>query len=1088
MDTAYTIAPFLGFPPVNLREVLEGDHYPMSELRAISGHPDFVGFSERGASVTDRDTCVVKDLRLKTRVLLDSTFSENPYDHTQWLIPTVFYRGLSTFSITTKIAPAEVLDRCTAASDVPALITRTSSRQYSGSMWGGAIDIAAEAIQRSSDHALREIFALKEKQLRTSMEMTQKHVVYGHMMAAPTIKFVDMYNTPSDHVSKADMFHQVWKRDRDEFLSFNLRRTGTMATFVDLDNSLRYGSSFTACTPPDTILVHPALADQLPLHETIGGNSRQVYYACSTKDKKELDESDIRTLAGAEHEATSPPKVMLVNGAERYVMVMPESTLNDGNRRNLSELTANFKSYNVIGCNPQQRGRSKQPSFDRVTSVPWNEIRVTDLDVLTDGTIRMSDVMERSGYFKPETYDTSRYRRMFTDTPALHRIMDRMDQAEFDADCISGQNLGRRSCLLRPSRKVFYNPRKKKFFPAIAYGHSELPESPVDNGDVIAGMTMMARCLMSEEKFRSLYECAFQYLRGCLALKWTAETVKTYAAVRNVANAEAAAASVELLMADQRNNGGLTHFVRYRHLSTIKENLERQMAQQEQRDRQKVETAAALDSILSLVDLIIEKYKSLTRTNANFTHSWLFTNAGKASFRGETNDQDRELETKEIVFDRIVLRLLNPRIFVVADKKDKWRPEIIEKPVTFCQSLADHTNTKCNLVHNSDKRMTFVSTTSPSADCLGQTVHDVTRYFPYYSFAGPRGEPEPFVNRNYSYRADRVSSLPVSKGVGVFTLLFLSMLQNPTTTNVLVREGVYVNTAFLLFRTVEQRTCSAVMARSGANNRYLFLGNGKLDAIETNASSYKTSCRIEITYVDTSPMDNTRVQHYVAGLGYVRGMGCTIMNPSQQHQREGRGDFVAVPLPASFDPEAQEIMIVNGRASVADGNTNQSLDQPDEITGRFTTNPYATVGASEAHVTLALKHPLWMTDNVGGAGGVHRTYLLSRQPVEQYKSDLDQFYQPVFSHNLKEESNVAMQGRQYYDSSQCEPCAFKTVNKGFYGEHEHSSSAFRNLLDVSSFRTDQGMLIVDPTTCLPTGRGTDDQYIRTGLRKRYPPY
>ena len=539
-----------------------------------------------------------------------------------------------------------------------------------------------------------------------------------------------------------------------------------------------------------------------------------------------------------------------------------------------------------------------------------------------------------------------------------------------------------------------------------------------------------------------------------------------------------------MLLENVLANSGPTHFVRYRHLVEIKGILESKLGDQDS-ERVIKPAATAVDSLLTLVDKLHEAYMSLTRNGANYTHSWLFTEAGERTFRNTVERQDRDSQLKEILFDGLVLRLFSPRIYAVRETDDdedaSWKPDVRQERHTFCQSLSDHSNVRCRLA-STDRAFTFPTTTVPGDAC---TVKDITEYFPYYTFATVRVKEEQFVNRNYSYRVDRIVSLPVSDGVKMFTLLFLSMLQNPITTKMLVAQNVYLNTAFLLFRTVRQRTCSVAMARSGANHRYLFAGNGKLNAVETNASSYKTDMRMELAYVDTSPMDNTRVQHYVAGLGYAGGMGCTIVDPRVDLQRQGGGDYVAVPVPASYDPESEDKMFVNGRASTADGNSKQALSSLDEVTGLFTTNPYATIGGSEAHVTLGCRHPLWMSADGPEHSGVHSMYLESRNPAEQYKSGFDEFFRPIATHHMHVESNVAVQGRQYHECCQAEPSAFKTVNKGFYGPNEHSSSAFRNLLDVSSVRTDQGMIIVDPYSCLATGRGTDDQFIKTGMRKRY---
>ena len=174
---------------------------------------------------------------------------------------------------------------------------------------------------------------------------------------------------------------------------------------------------------------------------------------------------------------------------------------------------------------------------------------------------------------------------------------------------------------------------------------------------------------------------------------------------------------------------------------------------------------------------------------------------------------------------------------------------------------------------------------------------------------------------------------------------------------------------------------------------------------------------------------------------------------------------------------------VNGRASQADGNQTSSITELDEIYGQYTTNPFATGGFSEAQIVMgSIGHPLW-SYNPEPAEGVYTMFLQAHNPSFQIKSGFDQFQRPVPIQHMKNESNIACQGRQYVDGAQHSPLVFKTLNMGFYGPNEHSGSSFKNTLDISTVRSDEGVWAMDPFTC----KLTREKSIATGMKKMFPP-
>jgi hypothetical protein len=228
-------------------------------------------------------------------------------------------------------------------------------------------------------------------------------------------------------------------------------------------------------------------------------------------------------------------------------------------------------------------------------------------------------------------------------------------------------------------------------------------------------------------------------------------------------------------------------------------------------------------------------------------------------------------------------------------------------------------------------------------------------------------------------------------------------------------------------------------------------------------------------------------------------MGSEIFNPDQPQLPSTRnlasitgavtaepnnGDFLALPLPSATDPASWDYMQpVNGRASQADGNQTNSITELDEIYGQYTTNPFATTGFSEAQIVMgSVGHPLW-SYNPEPAEGVYTMFLNAHNPSFQIKSGFDQFQRPVPIQHLKSESNIACQGRQYVEGAQHSPLVFKTLNKGFYGPNEHSESSFKNTLDISTVRSDEGVWTMDPFTC----KLSRDKPIATGMKKMFPP-
>ena len=1117
MDYQATVEPFLGQDPVNLKDVALERIFPLETLQTIAARPDRYGFKRIGETATDEDFIAQQDLRLKTRILMDAVGPpEDPSDKTSWIVPFVLYRGLPRFSVTELIVPCSVLDRCTATSELDAMGMMKMCRDYTPQMYGGAIDVSAELLQRAqSVEQLEEMFKIKVKQLVGSMQMTFRNIIYGHLFAGPPLEFTEMRKIFSDSISKRDLFLGRYQKRIDNFVGWNFRRTDPQALLIDLDNSLTYDITSGRSSVADTFVMHPIMINRL-MDRLIGVNfdsaRRQVYYKCTNYDKKELTASDITELTGAtRHDA--PMFAVLVNGSYRYVVQTPNVTIKD-TRTNPSELDAHFKSFVIIGSNPP-RSAGTALDLDNVQAIDWNTIWVTDLDRGTDAPIRILDVMTRGGYFHEETYNPEVYDGMLESSHALIETRNELSPGAFYDDLDGPYDTRKKTILFRPSRKVYYDPDRRAFCPSVAYGHSDPCTSPIV-GDMIAAMTIMRETQFKDDKF----ELATSFLQSCMKLEWTKENEdllrKFYDSDFDDVLGENNDSEIRRgLLEDITANNGYTHFVNYDQLLVIVDVL--QEAYEEVKDEKEAplrdmlkKTNFTVNIVLDYVSKVQKAYSKLVSCDDNYTHSWFFTSPGKATLQDLfVGKSESDLEGKHdmfqcgVIYHRIVLRLLSPSIVSLE------APETKRLENVYFHEGVGHGNLSFNALSSKYTYATLNDTSSRS-----KNAHVISKMSPYdhWTRSGssshhtrlPRSSVEyraafDFVNFNYSYRVDRIANHSQSFAVRTFALLFLSFLQNPNTTRMLVSKNIYVNTAFLLYRSVHQRTCSLVLCRSGLEHRALFVGNGKRDCIETSAAAYKTNVRIEAGYVDYNEQNNTRVQHHVAGLGYVCGMGTEIFNPDQPHlpatknlasvngtiaAEPQNGDFVALPLPASTDASTWDyVQPVNGRASRADGNQASNLAEVDEVYGQYTTNPFATVGFSEAQIVMgSIGHALW-SYNPEPAEGVYTMFVNAHNPSFQIKSGFNQFDRPIPIHHMNSESNIACQGRQYVNGAQHSPLVFKTLNRGFYGPNEHSESSFKNALDISTVRSDEGVWVMDPVTC----KRSRETPVATGLKKMYPP-
>ncbi len=1109
MDYRAPVETFLGQDPLNLRDVARENVFPLETLQAIAPRPDYYGFQRIGETATDRDVIRRQDVRLQQRILMDSVgVSEDPTDHTFFLIPVVLYRGLSSFSVIETVAEAAVLDRCTATSELSGMGMYKISREYSGQMYGGAIDLSAELLQRGTADEIRYIFNLKVKQMISSLQMTFRHVVYANLFAGPPLEFAELRKAPA--TTKRDLFFGRFDKRIDNFLAWNFKRTDPQAVLLDLDNSLTFDGSVLIPTAPDVFVLHPILMNCLRdrfVESNYGVENRQIYYHCINHNKATLDESDLKPLEGAE-KYVAPRFKIYVNGQDRFVIKAPNITENNV-RSNPSELEAHFKCFVLIGTNPPRSAMSYF-NLETVQAIDWNTVYVTDLDRGVDSPVRLLEVMTQGGYFHEDSYNPTKYNQLMDMNPALVKLKNALSPETMFNDTEGEYDTARVSVLFRPSRKVYFDSRLKRFRECWTYGHSDVCVAPVDAGDVTAAMTLMRATQFSEDREAQFARDMFvAFLESCLQLPWSRNDVDAlqafyHSSFEELMNAKESPARAQLLE-DVVRNGGYTHFVNYDQLLVLQDVLKCELAGRGERLPTE-QLQRTLNTITRLIDFVHElrlAYIRLVARDSDHPHSWFFLAPGlntlQKLFAGVREEEEAAAGDDfqaalqcAVLYHRLVLRLLSPHVVSAGKSHGAVRVH----GLSIHDGVA-HSNVNCECLQST---CTFVTRTQVTDLLrLGLDITVLSEFSPYDSWTRNRqtltSQYDPrrdFINDNYSYRVDRTSKLQFSFAVRCFTLLFISFLQNPQTTRLLVSQNVYVNTAFMLYRGVRQRTCSVALCRSGKENRALFVGNGKRDSIETSAAAYKTNVRIEVGYMDYNEQNNTRVQHHVAGLGYVSGMGSGIFNPdhSQCPVSDGvvaatkNGDFVAVPLPSSTDPTLiDKYQPVNGRAARADGNQAPSIAQPDEIFKGYTTNPFATTGLSEASVVLGSSgHPLW-NFNPEPTDGIFSMFVNAQNPAYQLKAGFDQFYRPVAVHPLRPESNVAVQDRQYVEGAQNCPLAYKTLNKGFYGKNLHSESTFKNALDVSTVRSDEGVYVMDPHTCKLSREGP----VTTGMKKMYPP-
>lgn len=1090
MDYISPIQPYLGLDPLSLVDVALENAFPEQRLLSIAGQPGYIGQQRIGETVTDRDTILKQDVRLSNKIILDAVGPPNdPTDKTWWISPCVLYRGSKTFSMTELILPSACLDKCTATSELSAMGMYKITREYAGHMFGGSIDFSAEVIQKcADDNVLQQSWNLKCLQLSNSTQMTFREDIYKRMMAGPTLDYVEFRKKVNrDRVNKSDLFYSHSQKAIDMFCPWNFRRTDTLAVLVDLDNSLKFDGTLADKKDADTYVMHPVMINRL-MDRLVMANpenaKRQVYYKCVNSVRKELSEKDIEELKGAEYDE-SPMYAINVNGSWKYVVAAPNVTVDD-DRSNPARLTVTFNSFVVIGCNPS-RSTTKRIDFETVKDVDWNSIWITDLERGADAHVKLIDVVTKSGYLDEETYDSAQYNQLLACDASLLNLRDKVSPQQFYATVERPYDGNDDTSRFRPSRKVYFDPEKKTYEASLTYGHSDVDTSPVDNGDVLSAMTIMSAVLAPNEKFA----LGTTYLNGCMELKWTetdVQILKTFYETdfKDLLDSGNDNEVRAYMLEDVKKNDGFTHFINYDQLlmlqSVITEAFLKVHNPSESTSLK--HASAGVDLIFSRIDELLEAYYKLVASCDNYTHTWFFTMPGKCTlqrlFTGVTEPHDEyftKISQYAVIYHRIILRLLSPRVVAVD------LVNVSEIDEAYFHSIPGHHDRCFNAIRC---HYTFVTKTTSYIPKAELTV--ISKLSPYHSWVVPPRDTSAlnnysinsdFVNFNYSYRVHRIAQLESQTfAVRSYALLFISFLQNPTTTRMLISKNVSINTAFMLSRAVTVRTASIAMLRTGLNHRAYFVGNGIVTSTETNTAAYKADLRVEGVYVDRNPIDNTRTQHNVCCLGYVRGMGSGIYDPDKR-----TGDFIAIPLPSSYDPvENSSIQSINGRFSGTDGNHASMVAEDDEITASYSSNPFAVFGNSEAHITFGQKnHKFWGLDYDPGEG-VYTLLTKAKNPQYFNRQGFhDDLIRPiVLQHGA---SPITVQGRQYVEGSQSNPAVFKTRNLGYLGINEHSDSSFKDSLDISTVRCDQGLLQVDPDTCKPSREAP----IATGLLKSHAP-
>ena len=669
--------------------------------RPFPSDPDYIGYRNQGHTATDKDWVPPKDIFISQRILFEAISPDKGVvgmnnDKMGWFCPVVIINGISTFSMEEIRAPPCVIDKCTAASELQTLGAEKQSRQYTMEMYGIGISLAPELIQRATENQLKNAYKVKVIQTINSIAMTLQQTVYSNVYRSPTLEYIEFRNMRNEReVSRRALFYGTYQKRIDNFLLWNLRRTHKKAVLVDLDNSLNYTSNSSG--DADTIICHPVAAGAITDFAVENGErddeSREVYYV-NTSDGRIVYEESIQPSTLLSYKESAPRLRSVVNAKTKYVIPCPDVRVND-QKYNLSELEANFKTFNVIGYCPLPHQRGTLLDFKDIASVDWNSIYVSDFEKRSDTRITLEEVMEQCGYFLTETYNPVSYNNLLRSVDFIE--LSRVTPTEYYRTCILPFNGREKLSLLDPSRKVFYDPERQTFLPAITYGHSNVSTCPVDRGDIVSGMTFMARTMVQGEDGDD-EQLLSNYMRDCLSLEWRNEHFELLEMFDGVSFRDAMSETLEGgrlghlfrgVLRDVKSNKGATHFTNYDQLLIVRHFC--QVAKDNNRDEGEVgrehnndeldplECAVAnITMIVELVDTLYEKYKAVTRTKPDTTHSWLFTPLGHSTlqktFRDIANseldsaDEDDEcvqenlalLLNKASIYHNIVLRSFSP--------------------------------------------------------------------------------------------------------------------------------------------------------------------------------------------------------------------------------------------------------------------------------------------------------------------------------------------------------------------------------------------------------------------------------------------
>lgn len=968
--------------------------------------------------------------------------------------------------------------------------------------------MSAELLQRAKvESELKPAVLLLSQQLITSFHMTFQSRIYENIFNSLTLEFMEL--RASDAVpNRPELFRSRWRKRMDNFIPWNLRRTDMSAVLADLDNSLSSHSSTVSTKPADTLVVHPALLTLLSsrLSEASTTAGRHSCFVC-TADDKELYQRDIEIVKGAEYYVKPPETCIRINGTNRYIMTSPRLTDKDNNKFNRAEAVAQFKSFITLGCIPSKY-HDLLPPFAEIKAFNLTAVMVTDLDLGSDACLTMERVMMNGGYYTPSTYLPSNYNIMFKNKTSTLKLLD-TSVASWNAFREMPYNTGNVLTLLMPSRKVYFRPQTKDFQPCICYGCSDVPPSPIE-GDIVAGMTLLKHNNLKIDQNTE----EFAYIRDSLARPLDQDDVDLALEFYTYQFADFQKNSTDgyrkKIFDSLKKREWMTPMFNYDQLIIVRNVLIqfRENCQDSNSSRLMSSALARIENIIALTQSILRLYFNLIKTRSDYTHSWLFLPLGRATIQRQfcglpMNEESTPLYNQAVVYDRLILRLFSPKTFVFG--------AISIEEALDSQLVSKYTarlNLAASVKHDKFSFETLVCKTSfTTLEHSGEKggilcVSDCLSYYDYEHTSMPFWNTRvfsplnDFVNNNYSYRITRIVENGVESILKVVTLLFISFLQNPTTTHLLVSKGIYPNTAFFMYRNVAIKTCSVALCRSGAPHRYLFVGNGCTQGYKRDHVGLSIDVRTECVCVDSCPENDARVVHHVGGLGYEGGCGTQIYNPQRPgnvpdtafnkgKKERKNGDIVVLPLPSATNAFYwKDIQPINGRVSRADGNNAIDVTARDQVTGEYTTNPFATKGLGEAQLLLGkCGHPLFKVDQEP-EDGVYSSFVQSKNPPVQVKTGFDGFFQPMYQ-GLKASTNVACQCRQYHANTEHIPTAFRSIHKGFLGPNLHSGSSFKNLLNLSTFRQDEGMMLVDPQTCQPVAPLPN--LVRTGARNMFPP-